>query len=25
VRKPYNAILFDEVEKAHVSVFNTLL
>nr|DAD28330.1 TPA_asm: hypothetical protein HUJ06_029798 [Nelumbo nucifera] len=24
-RRPYNVILFDEVEKAHISVFNTLL
>ncbi|KAI4992472.1 hypothetical protein ZWY2020_051889 [Hordeum vulgare] len=24
-RRPYNVILFDEVEKAHVAVFNTLL
>ncbi|CAN6445614.1 unnamed protein product [Victoria cruziana] len=24
-RRPYSVILFDEVEKAHVSVFNTLL
>jgi ATP-dependent Clp protease ATP-binding subunit ClpB len=25
VRRPYNVILFDEVEKAHVAMFNTLL
>jgi ATP-dependent Clp protease ATP-binding subunit ClpB len=25
VRRLYNVILFDEVEKAHVGVFNTLL
>ena len=24
-RRPYSVILFDEVEKAHVAVFNTLL
>ena len=24
-RRPYSVVLFDEVEKAHVSVFNTLL
>ena len=24
-RKPYSVVLFDEVEKAHISVFNTLL
>jgi ATP-dependent Clp protease ATP-binding subunit ClpB len=24
-RRPYSVILFDEVEKAHISVFNTLL
>ncbi|KAL9314276.1 hypothetical protein ACSQ67_019728 [Phaseolus vulgaris] len=24
-RRPYNVVLFDEVEKAHISVFNTLL
>lgn len=24
-RRPYSVVLFDEVEKAHISVFNTLL
>jgi len=24
-RRPYSVVLFDEVEKAHVAVFNTLL
>ena len=24
-RKPYSVVLFDEVEKAHISIFNTLL
>ena len=24
-RRPYSVVLFDEVEKAHTSVFNTLL
>lgn len=24
-RRPYSVILFDEVEKAHIAVFNTLL
>jgi ATP-dependent Clp protease ATP-binding subunit ClpA len=24
-RKPYSVVLFDEIEKAHTDVFNTLL